>query len=101
MQIRNIKGIAERLPEAMNVDIAEIGYEGEVYDRDDVQMTDIEISECAEVDVENTKIKMWDNVIESILTADCKGRVNIILHKGKTFDDLAKSGCIKWKEGGK
>ena len=96
MQIRNIKGIVKALP----VDLV-------CYDKPTstalmigVLDADIDISECAEVDV----------VLLKRAIRECARDCNALWEEQDKVDNLgirhiaeaiAKSGCIKWKEGGK
>jgi len=89
MQIRNIKGIAGRLPIkfAGSVSISEKSYTRAI---DDVLSTDLDISECAEVDVERLTDLLYCETDMDKIT--CSILAKSIARLGK---------CIKWKEGGK
>ena len=93
MQIRNIKGIVEKLCWAK---VYAKKSDGKLWGdtatainkiRDKVFDTNLDISECCEVDVD---------MVEDLLCEECGQSIAYSISRL-----LAKSGCIRWKEGGK
>ena len=99
MQIRNIKGIAERLKGIIAQGYCTKENESKEMDstlmiacEDAILSTDLDINECAEVDVPQV-IKNLPMIIQGV-------KVPFVVAE-RIANEIAKSGCIKWKEGGK
>ena len=97
MQIRNIKGIVERL--AWNPALCKKG-DGKLWEilaislnrlRDNILSTDLDISECCEVDAS----AIFDEISNFNQTHDIDMECEL---EGLLSRLIAKSGCIRWKE---